>query len=257
MILDLKEFNHDHVEHVKFKMEPLKTVTKLITPGCWFYSLDLKDAYYSIPVHEDLRKYLRFMFEGVLYQYTVMPNGYRDAPRLFTGLLRVPLQMIRQELEATIAGYIDDTLGVESGEKEALSHIPIEAANRIESFGFTINWPKSQLELRHKIIFLGLELDSQAMTIAVPNVKANEIKQAIKDLLRSTFNTIRSVCSVVGRILATGPANRFARLYTTRSMTEITAALAASRGDYSHFTCSERRFNGAECSLKRMQGTYI
>ena len=55
MILDLKECNHDQVEHVKFKMETLKTVTKLITPGCWFYSLDLKDAYYSIPVHEDLR----------------------------------------------------------------------------------------------------------------------------------------------------------------------------------------------------------
>jgi hypothetical protein len=73
------------------------------------------------------------------------------------------------------------------------------------------------------------------MTIAVPNGKAHEIKQAIKDLLRSTLNTIRSVCSVVGRILATGPANRFARLYTTRSMAEITAALAASRGDYSHF----------------------
>jgi hypothetical protein len=76
MILDLKECNHDQVEHVKFKMETLKTVTELITPGCWFYSLDLKDAYYSMPVHEDMRKYLRFMFEGVLDQYTVMPNGH-------------------------------------------------------------------------------------------------------------------------------------------------------------------------------------
>ena len=154
MILDLKEFNHDHVELVKFKMETLKTVTKLITPGCWFYSLDLKDAYYSIPVHEDLRKYLRFMFEGVLYQYTVMPNGYRDAPILFTGLLRVPLQMIRQELEATIAGYIDDTLGVESGDKEALSHLPRAAADRILS---------------------------------------HEISKAIKRLLSSRSNTIRAV----------------------------------------------------------------
>jgi hypothetical protein len=76
MILDLKECNHDQVEQVKVKMETLKTVTKLITPGCWFYSLDLKDAYYSMPVHEDMRKYLRFMFEGVLDQYTVMPNGH-------------------------------------------------------------------------------------------------------------------------------------------------------------------------------------
>ena len=66
MILDLKEFNKEYVEHVKFKMETLKTVTKLVVPGCWFYSLDLADAYYSIPVHRDLRKYLRFEFEGKL-----------------------------------------------------------------------------------------------------------------------------------------------------------------------------------------------
>ena len=31
MILDLKEFNKKYVEHVKFKMETLKTVTKLIS----------------------------------------------------------------------------------------------------------------------------------------------------------------------------------------------------------------------------------
>jgi len=55
MILDLKEFNHDHVEHIKFKMETLKTVRNLITPDCWFYSLDLADAYYSIPVHKELQ----------------------------------------------------------------------------------------------------------------------------------------------------------------------------------------------------------
>ena len=105
MILDLKEFNKEYVEHVKFKMETLKTVTKLIVPGC-SNSLDLSDAYYSIPVHRDLRKYLRFEFEGKLYQYTCMPNGYRDAPRIFTRLLAVPLYKIRKELEATIAGYI-------------------------------------------------------------------------------------------------------------------------------------------------------
>jgi hypothetical protein len=168
MILDLKEFNHEYVEHIKFKMETLKTVTKLIVPGCWFYSLDLADAYYSIPVHKSLRKYLRFEFEGKLYQYTCMPNGYMDAPRIFTRLLSVPLYKIRRELLATIAGYIDDTIGVEIGNKEAMAHIPKEAANRLQQFGFTINWEKSQLGLTQKIVVLGLELDLMEMTIAIP-----------------------------------------------------------------------------------------
>jgi len=233
MILDLKEFNHDHVEHIKFKMETLKTVTKLITPDCWFYSLDLADAYYSIPVHKDLRKYLRFVYDGVLYQYTCMPNGYRDAPRLFTQLLGIPLSLIRKELQVTIAGYIDDTLGVETGDHKTLSHIPRQAAARLESFGFTINWHKSQIKLTKKIIFLGLELDSIAMTIAIPNKKAKQIKHDISRLTDGRPNTIRAVCSTVGKLVATGPANRFARLYTNRCFTEITEALAASKDNYS------------------------
>ena len=232
MILDLKEFNKEYVEHVKFKMETLKTVTKLVVPGCWFYSLDLADAYYSIPVHKDLRKYLRFEFEGKLYQYTCMPNGYKDAPRIFTKLLTVPLGKIRKELQATIAGYIDDTLGVEIGDKEALAHIPKEAAKRLEQFGFTINWKKSQLGLSQKIVFLGLEIDSENMIIAIPKEKATSIKSAIVDLLKMEEYPIREVCRVAGKIVATGPANRFARLYSMRCLVEVQEALDLANGDY-------------------------
>ena len=241
MILDLKEFNKEYVEHVKFKMETLKTVTKLIVPGCWFYSLDLADAYYSIPVHKSLRKYLRFEFDGKLYQYTCMPNGYRDAPRIFTRLLSVPLYKIRKELQATIMGYIDDTLGVEIGDKEAMAHIPREAAKRLEQFGFTINWEKSQLNLSQKIVFLGLELDSVKMTIAIPFEKAKKIKEGILELIRKEEYPIREVCRIAGKIVATGPANRFARLYTTRCLVEIQEALDKSGGNYdSLMSLSER-----------------
>ena len=232
MILDLKEFNHEYVEHKKFKMETLKSVTKLILPGCWFYSLDLADAYYSIPVHEKLRKYLRFEFDGKLYQYTCMPNGYRDAPRIFTRLLSVPLGKIRSKLLATIAGYIDDTIGIEVGDKEALAHIPREAAKRFEQFGFTINWEKSQLQLTQKIIFLGLELDSVEMTIAIPLEKAKSIRKGILELLSKQEYTIRDVCKIAGKIVATGPANRFARLYTTRCLVEIQESLQQAGGYY-------------------------
>jgi len=113
-----------------------------------------------------------------------------------------------------------------------LSHIPGQAAAMLESFGFTINWPKSQLRLTKKIIFLGLELDSTAMTIAIPKDKACQIKDDIRRLIDGRRNTIRSVCSVVGKLVATGPANRFARLYTNRCLTEITEALAACNDNY-------------------------
>jgi len=55
LILDLSHLNEDYVEYKKFKMETLKSITRLITPNCWFYSIDFADVYYSIPIHPKLR----------------------------------------------------------------------------------------------------------------------------------------------------------------------------------------------------------
>ena len=58
MILNLKTFN----EFLKFKyckLESIEDSLDLITEGCYFGSVDLKDAYYSIPIQENYQKYLK------------------------------------------------------------------------------------------------------------------------------------------------------------------------------------------------------
>ena len=67
MILNLKQFN-ESVEYHHFKMDTLETVTRIMKPGCFIASVDLKDAYYTVPIHSDHQKYLEFMFNGTLYQ---------------------------------------------------------------------------------------------------------------------------------------------------------------------------------------------
>jgi hypothetical protein len=57
MILNLKEFNQS-VQYYHFKMETFDMAVKLISQGCFMASIDIKDAYYCVPVHEDFRKYL-------------------------------------------------------------------------------------------------------------------------------------------------------------------------------------------------------
>ena len=52
MILNLKNLNLC-TEKVHFKMENLKDAIALMKPGCYFASLDLKDAYYSVKIHPD------------------------------------------------------------------------------------------------------------------------------------------------------------------------------------------------------------
>ena len=56
-------------------------------------SVDIKGAYYSIPVSEHDQKYLIFMSDGQLYAFTCLPNGLSSGPpaRKFTELLKAPL----------------------------------------------------------------------------------------------------------------------------------------------------------------------
>ena len=51
-------------------------------------SIDMKDAYYSIPVKNEDRKYLRFKWEDQFYEFTCLPNGLSCAPRQFTKILK-------------------------------------------------------------------------------------------------------------------------------------------------------------------------
>jgi len=54
-ILNLKSFN-EFVTHHRFKMNSLHIIIKLVTPNCFMASIDMKDAYYSIPLKSEDRK---------------------------------------------------------------------------------------------------------------------------------------------------------------------------------------------------------
>ena len=62
MIHNLKGLNK-HIEYHHFKMDPMWSAVRLMTPECYTASINLKDAYYSVPVGIEHR-------QGTLFQYT-------------------------------------------------------------------------------------------------------------------------------------------------------------------------------------------
>ena len=69
-------------------MESLNTAMHLISKNCYFASVDLSDAYYSVPIASEHRKYLRSTWKQQMYEFTCLPNGLACAPRLFTKLMK-------------------------------------------------------------------------------------------------------------------------------------------------------------------------
>ena len=89
LILNLKKLNQ-FAEYKYFKMDSLHTILRLTKKRCYMASLDIKDAYYTIPVDETYQKYLRFQWETQLYCLTCPPNGLGPCPRKFTKVLMTP-----------------------------------------------------------------------------------------------------------------------------------------------------------------------
>ena len=121
VILNLKSLNNN-VKSLHFKMETLKSAINLLGRNHWMASIDLKDAYYSIPVHEIDRQYLRFVWQNQKYQFTCLPNGLATAPRVFTKMLK-PIYSSLWKIEFSNVAYIDDSLLIAETKSECIDNI--------------------------------------------------------------------------------------------------------------------------------------
>ena len=74
MILNLKNFN-EHLTYHHFKMDTIHTAIPMIRPNCYMASIDLKDAYYSVPILVQDQKYLKFRWNDKFYKYACFANG--------------------------------------------------------------------------------------------------------------------------------------------------------------------------------------
>ncbi len=124
-------------------MITLKQILSQIHPGDWFMPLDLKDAYFDIQVAPHHRRFLRFAFEGVAYQYTVLLFGLSLAPRTFTRCMDAALSPLRQ-MGNRILNYLDDWLILAQSEAILTSHKTL-LLSHLDRLGLRVNFAKSIL----------------------------------------------------------------------------------------------------------------
>ncbi|KAI2650071.1 Transposon Ty3-G Gag-Pol polyprotein [Labeo rohita] len=173
-ILDLRRLNQALMRR-PFKMLTLKQILSHVRSGDWFLSLDLKDAYFHIQIAPHHRRFLRFAFEGVAYQYTVLLFGLSLAPRTFTKCMDAALAPLRQR-GIRILNYLDDWLVLAQSEEELLSHRTL-LLSHLECLGLKVNLPKSMLHPSRKISFLGAIFDSTQLRAMVVPERALLIQQ--------------------------------------------------------------------------------
>lgn len=105
-------------------------------------TLDLKDAYYLVAIDKAHIRFLRFMFSGVLYEFTCLPFGLSVAPQLFTKLMKPVIYYLRN-LGLKSVLYLDNFLLLGETYSECLDNVN-RTCNLLENLVFIVNYDKSQ-----------------------------------------------------------------------------------------------------------------
>lgn len=229
LILNLKGLNQ-FVTYHHFKMETLQSIVRLVEKNCYMASLDLKDAYYTVSVNPSHRKYLRFIWKNVLYQFTCLPNGLSSCPRKFTKLLKPPLTELHKKGHVS-SSYIDD-LYLQGRTYDLCVSNVIDTFIQFDSLGFTIHPDKSVFIPSQRLVLLGFIIDSVAMTITLTPEKALKVKEACGTLMALGLPTIRQVACVIGKIISSFPGVMYGQLYYRTLEHTKTLALKTAKGDF-------------------------
>ena len=199
MILNLKILN-ESVEYQKFKMETVQTALQLVTRDCYFASIDLRDAYYSVPVHPEYQKYLKFSWRGQLYCFQALPMGLGPVPRLFTKLTK-PILAHLHNSGHSITSFIDDSLLLGRTQEETVQNV-FYTVKIFDELGFVIHNEKSQFLPVQEITYLGFKINSTQMTVTLTEERKQKLLNACSDLLKQRRARIRIVASCIGLMVS-------------------------------------------------------
>ena len=153
------------------------SLLRLVRRDDWFTSIDLKDAYFHIPIYPPHRKYLRFAFEGICYEYRVLPFGLSLSPRVFVRCTEAAVAPLRRQ-GIRLATYLDDWLVLAQSVQLARAHTRVLTLH-LQRLGFVLNAEKSMLSPTQSLTFLGLSLDSVAFTARLSEERVKSFRACL------------------------------------------------------------------------------
>ena len=184
-------------------METPILIRNTIGQGDWACSIDLKDAYFHIPIHQAYRKFLRFIWQDKVFQFVCLPCGLAHSPSIFTKVVREVATTLRQQ-GIRIHCYLDDWLILAQGNLSCKAHTSV-VCSLTASLGFVINQEKSSLSLTQSFKYLGMLFDTQAFSIQPMLARLQRLQDSLLRLRGVKTASARQLVAVVGQMESLAP----------------------------------------------------
>lgn len=231
-ILNLKHLN-TYIDAPHFKMEDIRTALRLVQKDCFLASIDLKEAYFHLPIHPDHRKYLRFEFQGKIYEFSCLPFGLSSAPYTFTKLIKPIIQSLHSR-GITCINYLDDFLIIDVSYEGCCKSVGV-VIELLQTLGFAINIEKSTLIPSKVCKFLGFVLDTDKLRIILPKEKKDKIKKWTLHFKNKSRCKIQEFAQFIGFLVAACPAVKYGWMYLKDFDRQKFLALKLNNMNYSGY----------------------
>ena len=220
--------------------------------GALMAKSDIKSAFRIVPVHPEDRLLLGVQWDNRFYVDTVLPFGLRSAPKIFNALADALVWIAKQKGAHFLEHYLDDFITIgEPLSTECLSNLEV-LLDTCRSLGIPIAEDKTVLPTT-LITFLGIEIDSVAQELRLPDDKLTRIssslqtwssrKSATKKELQSLAGTLEDAARIIrpGKTFLRRLYEAIASLAKPHHHIRLNAALRSDVGWWQAFI---REWNG-------------
>ena len=169
-------------------------------PGCFLTKVDIRNAFRLCPVAPSDWHRLGIFWDGQFYFEKVLPFGLRSAPFIFDQFATALHWILNNTCHLDrLIHYLDDFLNV-SPPDMALAQL--QKSLFLDTFDY-LNVPVASEKVEGPstvLTFLGLELDTEALEIRLPEDKLTALSATVAQLVRCSRIRKRELASVLGHL---------------------------------------------------------
>ena len=185
-----------------FTYTTIDEVASHVSSGCYMATVDISAAYRSIHVRHD-----QWTYQGVMWPKddeliplwdARLAFGLRCAPYIFTEISNFIARTMTRLGHAYVANYLDDFLVFGSSFEEC-QQAQMSLITLLGELGFYVSWKKCSSPSTC-VRYLGILIDSQNMSLSLPQDKLDKLKNELeffKNRTRATKKQIQRLCGVI------------------------------------------------------------
>jgi len=151
----------------RVKADPTKELLQRFHGSKFITTIDLSSAFLQVPLNRSSRKWTSFQFGNQVYQYKVVPYGFKNSLSPF---IRALGKVLGDGLADNVVTYLDDVVVHLGCFEDHLRHLDT-VLEKLTTAGFTINANKCSF-YKPQIKFLGHVISSEGLMPDMDRIKA-------------------------------------------------------------------------------------